>query len=98
VLHFLVDEDSRAGYLRTLRHALNSGGAIVIGTFAEDGPTQCSNLEVRHYSQAELVELLRETFEPLQVQRITHQTPGGATQPFNWVAGRARLEPTQRRS
>ncbi len=90
VLHFLVDEDSRAAYLRTMRHALFPGGAIVIGTFAEDGPTQCSNLEVRRYSQAELVELLGETFEPLQVQRIMHQTPGGATQPFNWVAGRVR--------
>jgi trans-aconitate methyltransferase len=90
VLYFLVDEGSRAAYQRTMRHALNPGGAIVIGTFAEDGPTQCSNLEVRRYSQAELVELLGETFEPLQVQRIMHQTPGRATQPFNWVAGRAR--------
>ena len=33
VLHFLVDEDSRAAYLRTMCRALNPGGAIVIGTF-----------------------------------------------------------------
>ncbi len=90
VLHFLVDEGSRVAYLRTMRRALNPGGAIVIGTFAEDGPTHCSNLEVRRFSQGELVELLGETFEPLLVQRIMHQTPGGATQPFNWIAGRER--------
>ncbi len=73
-----------------MRSALAPGGAVVIGTFAEDGPTRCSNLEVRRYGQDELRGLLGETFEVLQLERIVHQTPGGAAQPFNWVAGRRR--------
>jgi len=90
VLHFLVEEESRVAYLRSMRRALAPGGVVVIGTFAQDGPTHCSNLEVRRYSQDELRELLGEPFEVLQLQRIVHQTPGGAAQPFNWVAGRRR--------
>jgi len=90
VLHFLVDEESRAAYLRTIHRALAPGGAVVIGTFAQDGPTHCSDLEVRRYSQDELGELLGETFEVLHLDRIIHHTPGGAAQPFNWAAGRLR--------
>ena len=90
VLHFLVEEESRVAYLRTMRRALAPGGVVVIGTFAQDGPTHCSNLEVRRYSQDELRKLLDEPFEVLQLQRTVHQTPDGAAQPFNWVAGRRR--------
>ncbi len=88
VLHFLVDDRERDAYLRTLFRAVATDGVVVIGTFAEDGPTRCSNLEVRRYSQRELRDLLGDSFEVIQLERRVHRTPSGVAQPFNWVAGR----------
>jgi SAM-dependent methyltransferase len=89
VLHFLVDDDSRASYCALLREALQPGGAFVIGTFADDGPTQCSGLPVRRQSVADLATLLGDV-EVVVQRRHVHRTPTGAEQPFSWVAGRLR--------
>jgi hypothetical protein len=88
VFHFLVDHLGRDRYLETLRRALAPGGALIVGTFAADGPEACSGLPVRRYSAAELVEALGEGFEPVESRREEHVTPRGAVQPFTWVAGR----------
>ncbi len=91
VLHFLVDDEARANYRLALRHALTPGGAFVIGTFAEDGPTHCSALPVRRHSPDDLANLLGDV-EIIERRRVIHHTPGGADQPFNWIAGRLRPE------
>ena len=54
VFHFLVDEARRLAYLATLRAALDGGGAVVVGTFAADGPQQCSGLPVCRYAPEDL--------------------------------------------
>ena len=89
VLHFLTDDDDRASYLTRLRHALEPRGAFVIGVFAEDGPTECSGLSVRRSTPEELTELVGDV-EVVAELRHVHRTPGGADQPFNWIAGRPR--------
>jgi SAM-dependent methyltransferase len=89
VLHFLVSDDDRATYVEVLRRTVAPGGAFVIGTFAEDGPTECSLLPVRRQSARELIELLGDV-EVIDQRRETHHTPGGADQVFTWVAGRLR--------
>jgi trans-aconitate methyltransferase len=88
VFHFLVDETDRRGYVETLHSALNPGGALVLGTFAPDGPEVCSGLPVRRYSADDLSHLLGATFEPLQRRHEIHVTPGAVRQPFMWIAGR----------
>lgn len=87
VLHFLVHDADRAAYVDVLRRVLVPGGAFVIGTFAEDGPTQCSGLPVRRDSAAGLLELLGDV-EVVAERRDVHVTPAGAEQPFTWIAGR----------
>jgi ubiquinone/menaquinone biosynthesis C-methylase UbiE len=87
VLHFLVDEAERATYVAQLRRAVRTGGAFVIGTFAEDGPTRCSGLPVRRYAASDLVDLLGEV-TVTETRQDVHSTPAGAAQPFTWVAGR----------
>jgi SAM-dependent methyltransferase len=91
VLHFLVDDDDRASYVGVLRHALEPGGAFVIGVFAEDGPTECSGLPVRRSTADELVDLLGDVEVVAQLRHV-HRTPGGVDQPFNWLAGRLRVQ------
>ncbi len=41
VFHFLVVEEDRDAYLNTLRAGMAPGGALIMGTFAEDGPEYC---------------------------------------------------------
>ena len=88
VFHFLVTDADRARYLGTLRRALAPGGALIVGTFAADGPETCSGLPVQRYSAEELSASLGESFEPLESRREEHITPRGAVQAFTWVAGR----------
>jgi hypothetical protein len=88
VFHFLVADDERERYLRTLRSAVRPGGAVILATFAADGPERCSGLPVRRHSPAELVEALGDGFELHESRRQEHVTPGGAVQPFTWIAGR----------
>ena len=90
-MHFLVNDDDRALYRETLRRALAPRGAFVIGTFAEDGPTQCSDLPVRRYAPDDLIDLLGE-IEIIEQRRQVHTTPATAAQPFNWIAGRIRSD------
>jgi len=89
VFHFLVDQSDRDAYLATLRSALSPGGAVVIATFARDGPESCSGLPVVRYSADDLATVLDEDVEVIVTRREEHCTPGGAIQPFTWIAGRA---------
>jgi 2-polyprenyl-3-methyl-5-hydroxy-6-metoxy-1,4-benzoquinol methylase len=90
VFHFLVDAAERETYLRVLRAAVAPGGSVILATFASDGPEYCSGLPVVRYSAEDLATILAGTdFEVVESRCEEHTTPGGAVQPFTWVAGRA---------
>lgn len=88
VFHFLTDKDERALYLNALGSGLEPGGAIIMATFAEDGPEYCSGLPVSRYSIDELASTLGSDFAIVKSLKEVHTTPSGATQSFSWVAGR----------
>jgi hypothetical protein len=90
VFHFLTDEGDRAAYMDVLRSALSADGAIVMATFAEDGPEYCSGLPVSRYSIDELASAIGSDFSLVKSLRELHTTPSGAVQSFSWVAGRLR--------
>lgn len=90
VFHFLVEADDRRRYVRQLAHALKPGGHVVIATFAEDGPTQCSGLPVMRYGANQLAAELGADFELLQHQHASHHTPFGTMQQFTWCGFRKR--------
>lgn len=88
VLHFLVGEPDRARYAELAARAVAPGGHAVIGTFAPDGPEQCSGLPVRRHSADDLTGLLAERFVPVRSAREEHRTPSGNVQPFTWLVAR----------
>jgi hypothetical protein len=90
LFHFLVDEDDRRRYVETLRHAVTTGGAVVIATFASDGPPTCSGLAVARYDADGLAAVLGPGLEPAAARREEHVTPAGRVQPFTWAAFRLR--------
>jgi trans-aconitate methyltransferase len=89
VFHFLLDPSDRRQYVARLREALLPHGALVIGTFAPDGPDRCSGLPVARYSASELIAALGEGFTLVAARREEHRTPRGTIQPFTWVALRS---------
>lgn len=82
VFHFLTDPEARAAYKNNLLHALQHKGFLVIATFAEDGPTKCSNLPVMRYSAEELYAEFNSDFLLLETRKETHKTPFDTTQSF----------------
>ncbi|WP_370364925.1 trans-aconitate 2-methyltransferase [Catenulispora sp. GP43] len=49
VFHFLTAEEDRAAYRRTVDAAVEPDGWVAVGTFATDGPEQCSGLPTARY-------------------------------------------------
>lgn len=85
VFHFLVEAADRAAYRNLLLNALQPNGQVIIATFAENGPTQCSGLPIRRYSAEELHAELGESFELVDSYTEEHRTPSGAIQQFVYV-------------
>lgn len=90
VLHFLVDSEVDE-YRAVLERTLAPGGAVVLGTFAPDGPASCSGLAVRRYGADELADLLGPYFRVVTQKSEEHVTPTAALQHFTWVAARRRV-------
>lgn len=82
VFHFLTAADDRQRYLAALRRTLLPGGAVILSTFALDGPAKCSGLEVRRYDEQSMQREFGPDFELLEVRRETHVTPWGSEQRF----------------
>jgi len=85
VFHFLVRADQRERYVATASRAVQSGGVLVLGTFATDGPAQCSGLPTSRYDADTLAAAFAPAFSLEHSEREEHVTPGGAVQPFTWV-------------
>lgn len=85
VFHFLLDPADRARYVGSAAAALRPGGAVVLGTFAEDGPQACSGLPTARYGAAELAALFAPLLDLEHAERVEHRTPSGVVQPFTWV-------------
>ncbi|MEP6591724.1 MAG: class I SAM-dependent methyltransferase [Gemmatimonadota bacterium] len=88
VFHFLTAPSDRRRYLDQVRHAVCPGGHVVVATFAEDGPTRCSGLEVARYSAEALTAELGTGFRLLRSRREDHLTPSGSRQRFTYCLWR----------
>lgn len=82
VFHFLTATEDRRGYVATLRRTLQPGGAVIISTFALDGPQKCSGLDVVRYDEQSILAELGPEFRLRQVRRETHVTPSQSEQRF----------------
>lgn len=82
VFHFLTDPQDRAEYAAALKRALRPGGTLLIASFAPDGPTQCSALDVVRYDCESVMVALGGGFELIDSVPETHQTPSGGVQHF----------------
>ena len=82
VFHFLTTPEDRAAYVGAVLRAVKPGGHVIVATFAEDGPTQCSGLPVMRYRADELHAVFGGSFLLLQHSKEVHHTPFGTDQQF----------------
>ncbi|NUP53265.1 MAG: class I SAM-dependent methyltransferase [Catenulispora sp.] len=84
IFHFLTAAADREAYRWTLEAAIDPDGWMVLGTFAADGPEQCSGLPTaRHDADALAAEF--PGWQVVATRREEHRTPWGAVQPFTWL-------------
>jgi SAM-dependent methyltransferase len=82
--HFLTDASDRSAYVGYLKRAVRSGGHVILGTFAPDGPERCSGLPIMRYDAGILGTILGTDFELMDSRRHDHTTPWGAVQRFQF--------------
>lgn len=88
VFHFLTDPADRARYVAQVRHAVRPGGHVLVATFADDGPSRCSGLEVMRYAPDMLHAEFGAGFQLLESHREVHTTPAGTPQAFTYCVCR----------
>ena len=84
VFHFLTKSAQRQAYCQALEKSLRPGGHLIIGTFAVDGPTRCSGLDIVQYDVPALLDVLGPQFILREERQETHLTPANKTQNFAW--------------
>lgn len=82
VFHFFTQPEERRRYVETMRHAVRRDGYVIVATFALEGPTRCSGLDVVRYSPASLQEEFGAEFALVHSARERHRTPLGVEQAF----------------
>jgi len=78
--HFLTTTEQIEKYLTIARMSVT--GYITIGTFSENGPTKCSGLEIKQYSEETLIAEFNKSFEKIRCIKEDHTTPFGTKQNF----------------
>jgi trans-aconitate methyltransferase len=82
VFHFLTAADDRQRYVATLLRTLQSGGHVIIATFALYGPPKCSGLDVMRHDERTIAAELGTQFALRDVRHETHVTPWKSEQRF----------------
>ena len=82
VFHFLTKPEDRQQYVDQLLRAVAPGGHVIVASFALEGPTRCSGLDVVRYSPVSMHSEFGSSFRLIDSTREEHHTPSGRTQEF----------------
>jgi trans-aconitate methyltransferase len=80
--HFLTTKQQVEKYISLASTYINEQGFVAIGTFSENGPTQCSGLAIKQYSEQALHSVLQKHFEKIRCITEDHITPFQTVQSF----------------
>jgi trans-aconitate methyltransferase len=84
--HFLTEKKDVMEYLSLVRKAVD--GYMIVGTFSPDGPTKCSGLSIKQYSDEELTAMFMDGFEKIKCVNVDHTTPFNTHQNFTFCSFR----------
>lgn len=89
--HFLTTANEVEKYLSTARNSVT--GYLTIGTFSKKGPTKCSGMEIKQYSEASLTAELKKGFDKIRCITEDHTTPFHTKQNFLFCSFKRQLRP-----
>ena len=78
--HFLTSESQVHAYMEIIKKSVK--GFLTIGTFSNKGPTKCSGLDVKQYSEETLSTELKKGFDKIRCITEDHITPFNTKQNF----------------
>ena len=85
LFHFFIQEPSRAAYVETLLASLAPRGAVILATFAPDGPSECSGLPTSRYGHQDFLHSFGHGFELEASLHEDHTTPSGTLQRYAYA-------------
>ena len=80
--HFLTTEENINKYVGIAEKGIKTNGILVLETFSETGPTKCSGLEIKQYSETSMSSRFELSFDRVKCITEEHQTPFNTTQNF----------------
>ncbi len=80
--HFFTKENDIMNYLNVIKKGIKTDGALVLGTFSEQGPKKCSMIEIKQYSETTMTERLKNMFDKIKCITVDHKTPFDTIQNF----------------
>ena len=80
--HFLTSEEKISRYVLIAEDAINKNGYLILGTFSDEGPKECSGLEIQQYTEASMSTRFEVAFNRIKCIRENHVTPFNTTQNF----------------
>ncbi len=80
--HFLTTEDKIYKYVAITEDAIKKDGHLILGTFSERGPTKCSGLEIKQYSEVSMSARFEIAFDRIKCIQEDHITPSNTVQNF----------------
>jgi len=82
--HFLTTSEQIKKYAEITQKWIT--GFLIIGTFSENGPTKCSGLDIKQYSEAAMENQFSSSFKKLKCITEDHTTPFETMQNFTFCA------------
>ena len=80
--HFLTTEAKIYKYISIAEEAVKKNGYLILGTFSENGPTKCSGLDIKQYSEASMSASFEVAFKRIKCITEDHTTPFNTIQNF----------------
>jgi len=86
--HFLTTDLKITKYVQLTADSIRTNGFLVLGTFSESGPTKCSGLEIKQYTETSMSDRFNESFDRVRCIQEEHATPFNTIQNFQFCSFR----------
>ena len=80
--HFLLTAADQNKYAEIASNSIETSGKMIIGTFSEEGPKNCSGLPIQQYSQESIQLNFNKHFRLKNFNNSLHTTPSKSLQKF----------------
>ena len=80
--HFLTNDEEISNYLLTVSESISPNGIFILGTFSDLGPTKCSGIDIKQYSEKSMTTRLEHYFNKIKCITVDHKTPSNKIQNF----------------